>query len=191
METWILLSILAGTITVYYYFFKGLNYFKKHGILHISPWPVLGNMGPVFFRQSSLAEIVGKVYNINPDAKYVGFFDSMNPVVVIRDLDIIKSVGVKNFEMFPDHRSFIDEVNDPLFGKNLVSLRGEKWRDVRTLMSPAFTSSKMKAMFKLMSDCGANFANFLAKLPSNIRKMFQKSLPICLKYCKIIIDTAR
>nr|XP_012223632.1 PREDICTED: uncharacterized protein LOC105672931 [Linepithema humile] len=167
METWILLSILAGTIAIYHFFFKGLNFFKKHGILHIPPWPVVGNMGPAFLRQLSLAELVGKIYNLNQDAKYVGFFDGMNPVVVIRDPDIIKSIGVKNFEMFPDHRSFIDEVNDPLFGKNLFSLRGEKWRDVRTLLSPAFTSSKMKTMFQLMSDCGANFADFLVNLPSD------------------------
>nr|XP_012223674.1 PREDICTED: cytochrome P450 9e2-like [Linepithema humile] len=167
METWILLSILAGTIAIYHYFFKGLNFFKKHGILHIPPWPVVSNLGPVFLRQLPLAELVGKVYNLNQDAKYVGFFDGMNPVVVIRDPDIIKSISVKNFDMFPEHRSFIDEDSEPLFGKNLFSLRGEKWRDVRTLLSPAFTSSKMKAMFKLMSDCGANFADFLVSLPSD------------------------
>lgn len=167
MDIWILLSILASTIAIYYYFFKDLNFFKKHGIRHAPPWPVVGNMGPVFLRQLSMAEIIQKIYNLNPDAKYVGFFDSMNPVVMIRDPDLIKSIGVKNFESFPDHRAFINEVNDPLFGKNLFSLRGEKWRDVRSLLSPAFTSSKMKAMFKLMSDCAASFTEFLFKLPAD------------------------
>ncbi|CAL1686496.1 unnamed protein product [Lasius platythorax] len=167
MDTWILLSLLASTIAAYYYLFKDLNFFKKHGILHIPPWPVVGNMAPVFLRQLSLSEIVQKIYNLNRDAKYVGFFDSMNPVVVIRDPDLIKSIGVKNFELFPEHRAFIDEVNDPLFGNNLFSLRGEKWKDVRTVLSPAFTSSKMKAMFKLMSDCAANFTEFLSKMPSD------------------------
>ncbi|KMQ84126.1 cytochrome p450 9e2, partial [Lasius niger] len=111
MDTWILLSLLASTMAVYYYLFKDLNFFKKHGILHIPPWPVVGNMAPVFLRQLSLTEIVEKIYNLNPDAKYVGFFDSMNPIVVIRDPDLIKSIGVKNFESFPDRRPFIDEAN--------------------------------------------------------------------------------
>ncbi|XP_072749235.1 cytochrome P450 9e2-like [Anoplolepis gracilipes] len=176
MDIWILLSILAGSIAAYYYLFKNLNFFKKHGILHIPPWPVVGNMGPAFFRQLSIPELIQKIYNLNSDAKYVGFFDSTNPVVVIRDPDLIKSIAVKNFESFLDHRAFIDEANDPLFGKNLFSLRGEKWRDVRTLLSPAFTSSKMKAMFKLMSDCAANFTDFLSKLP------FDKSV-VELKDC--------
>ncbi|XP_011633775.1 cytochrome P450 9e2-like [Pogonomyrmex barbatus] len=165
MDTWILLSLLAGTIAIYYYFFKNLKFFEKQGILHISPWPLVGNMAPAFLRQLSLAELIQKIYILNRDAKYVGFFDGMNPVVIIRDPELIKAIGVKNFEAFPDHRAFIDEVNDPLFGKNLFSLRGDKWRDVRTLLSPAFTSSKMKTMFKLMSECAVSFTDFLSKLP--------------------------
>ncbi|XP_011865449.1 PREDICTED: uncharacterized protein LOC105560707 [Vollenhovia emeryi] len=167
MDTWTLLSLVAGVIAIYYFFFKDLNFFEKYGIIHIPPWPIVGNMGPVFFRQLSLAELVEKIYNLNQDAKYVGFYDSMNPIVVIRDLELIKAIGVKNFEMFPDHRAFIDEVNDPLFGKNLFSLRGERWRDARAVLSPAFTSSKMKAMFKLMSECAVSFTDFLSKLPAD------------------------
>ena len=90
MDTWILLSLLAGTIAVYYYFFKDLNFYKKHGILHIPPWPVVGNMAPFFFRQLTLPEIIQNIYNLNQDAKYVGyFFDSMTPVLMIRDPDLI------------------------------------------------------------------------------------------------------
>ena len=38
-----------------------------------------------------------------------------------------------------DHRSVISEEADPLFGKNLVSLQGQKWKDMRGTLSPAFT----------------------------------------------------
>ncbi|XP_011146998.1 cytochrome P450 9e2-like [Harpegnathos saltator] len=168
MEFWSLFSlILTVGYLVYRYCFQGLDHFKKHGIRHTPPWPLVGNMGPMFLRQLSIAEIVKKVYDLSPNAKYVGFFDAMNPIVVIRDLELIKSIGVKNFDTFPDHRSFIDEVNDPLFGKNLFSLRGDRWRDVRNLLSPAFTTSKMKTMFKLMSDCAVDFADFMAKTPAS------------------------
>lgn len=175
MDTWILLSLLAGVIALYRYLFKNLNLFEKHGILHIPPLPIVGNMAPVFLRQLPLADLVQKVYNLNRDAKYVGYFDGMNPVVMIRDPELIKTIGVKSFDTFPDHRAFIDEVNDPLFGKNLFSLRGERWRDVRTLLSPAFTSSKMKHMFKLMSECAANFTDFLSKLPADKNVMEMKN----------------
>ena len=38
-----------------------------------------------------------------------------------------------------DHRVLITEEVDPLFGKNLVSLSGQKWKDMRATLSPAFT----------------------------------------------------
>ncbi|EZA57476.1 Cytochrome P450 9e2 [Ooceraea biroi] len=187
MDVWILLSILAGTVAAYYYFFKELNFFKKHGLLHVPPLPIVGNMGPVFARRKTIADIVHAVYNLNQDAKYVGFFDGMNPIVMIRDPELIKSIGVKNFDVFPDHRAFIDETNDPLFGKNLFSLRGDRWRDVRSLLSPAFTASKMRSMFKLMSDCAANFTDFLSKLPSEKSTMEMKN---CLtRYTSDVIAT--
>jgi len=86
------------------------------------------------------------------------------PIFLLRDPEIIKSVFVKNFEAFPDRRGFND-LNEPLLANNLFSLHGQKWRDVRTLLSPSFTSSKMKMMFTLMSECAMEFANFLSTIP--------------------------
>ena len=74
------------------------------------------------------------------------------PVFLLRDLELIKTVLIKNFEAFPDHRGFVD-FNEPLFENNLFSLRGEKWWNVRNLLSPSFTFNKMKMMFTLMC-CG-------------------------------------
>jgi len=80
---------------------------------------------------------------------------------LLRDPEIIKAILMKNFEAFPDRRGFND-LNEPLLSNNLFSLHGQKWRDVRTLLSPSFTSSKMKMMFTLMSKCAVDFANFLS-----------------------------
>ncbi|XP_032682972.1 cytochrome P450 9e2-like [Odontomachus brunneus] len=187
MESWVLLSLLAIGYVIYRYCFKGLNHFKKYGIQHIPPWPMFGNMWPLFLRQTSLPELIKKAYNISPNAKYVGFFDALNPVVMIRDPELIKSIGVKNFETFPNHRAFIDEVNDPLFGKNLFSLRDDKWRDVRNLLSPAFTSSKMRTMFKLMSDCAANFADSLIK--TSVNKNIMEMKDCFTRYTNDVIAT--
>lgn len=167
----IALSLIVGALGIYYYLFKDLNFYKKHGIPHAKPLPLLGNMGPIFLRHQSLPDLVKWIYNLNPDAKYVGMYDLTKPLTVIREPELIKSITLKHFDMFPDHRSFIDETQDPLIGKNLVALRGEKWREVRSILSPAFTSSKMKGMFKLMSDYGENFGDYLMQMPSEERKM--------------------
>ncbi|XP_011865321.1 PREDICTED: cytochrome P450 9e2-like [Vollenhovia emeryi] len=183
----IALSVIAGALGLYYYLFKDLNYFKKHGIPHKPPLPIVGNMGSSFMRLQSVADLVKEIYNLNPEAKYVGIFDMTVPLVMLRDPELIKSITLKHFEMFRDHRTFVDETQDPLFGKNLFSLRGEKWRQVRSLLSPAFTSSKMKNMFKLMSDCGVNFANNLAQLPSD-QKIIQVK-DVFTRYTNDVIAT--
>lgn len=79
------------------------------------------------------------------------------PTLLLRDSDLIKQLTVKDFDNFMDHRSIIPEEVDPLLGKNLFSLKGQKWRDMRATLSPSFTSSKMKAMFTLISDCARDF----------------------------------
>ncbi|KYM76793.1 Cytochrome P450 9e2 [Atta colombica] len=164
-----------------------LNYFKKYGIPHKTPLPIVGNMGPMFLRLQSLSDLVKTTYNLHPEAKYVGMFDMNVPIVVIRDPELIKSIALKHFDNFMDHRSFINENQDPLFGRNLFALRGEKWRQVRSLLSPAFTSSKMKNMFKLMSDCGVNFGNYLAQLPPEQRILEMKD--VFTRYTNDVIAT--
>lgn len=62
-----------------------------------------------------------------------------------------------------DHRSFIPAESEPLWASNLVFLKGEKWRQMRATLSPTFTSSKMKTMFVLISQCAEDFVKFFIK----------------------------
>lgn len=55
-------------------------------------------------------------------------FQFRNPVFFIRDPKLVKKLAVKDFDNFLDHRVFIDEDADKMFGKSLVSLQGQKWR---------------------------------------------------------------
>lgn len=83
------------------------------------------------------------------------------PVVVIKDVELIKKITIKDFDHFTDHNSSaINDKTDPLFSKNLLALSGEKWKDMRGILSPAFTSSKMKGMFFIMKECAKEFVNF-------------------------------
>ncbi|XP_011865322.1 PREDICTED: cytochrome P450 9e2-like [Vollenhovia emeryi] len=183
----IVLSAIVGTLGLYYFFFRHLNYFKKHGVPHVKPFPIVGNMGSTIFRRESLAGFVKSMYNLNPDAKYVGVYDVKNPIVMLRDPQLIKLVTLRHFDAFKDHISFVDENQDPFFGKNLSVLRGDRWHGIRSMLSPAFTSSKMKSMFKLMSDCGVDFSSYLAQLPSKKRTVDSKD--IFTRYTNDVIAT--
>ncbi len=72
---------------------------------------------------------------------------------MVNDLDMAKNILVKDFDHFVDRRTFaMDESKEEnKIMANMVSmLTGEKWKKVRSLLSPAFTSGKLKAMTPLI-----------------------------------------
>lgn len=111
---------------------------------------------------------------MNAFFRYSGTFQFNKPVLVIRDPELIKQLTVKNFEHFTDHINNIDPDCDPLFGKNLFALKGDHWRDMRTTLSPAFTSSKMKAMFPLMIECAEQFIQYFENEKEEIIELEMK-----------------
>ncbi|KAI4501165.1 hypothetical protein M0802_003538 [Mischocyttarus mexicanus] len=188
MEPWaMILAFVIVILSIYYYVFKDLSYFKKVGLPYLEPWPLLGNMASAFFRKKTMADITIDAYNVHKDAKYVGFFDLGSPVLIVRDPELIKTIAVKSFDSFPNHRSFIDEVQDPLFGKNLFALQDTRWKETRAMLTPAFTLSKLKGMFKLMNECGADFTEFLSKMPNDKKTIEMKD--VFTRYTNDVIAT--
>lgn len=49
---------------------------------------------------------------------------------------------------------------DKVFSRILPFLRDKEWTDMRSTLSPIFTSSKMKTMYGLLSDQARDFVNF-------------------------------
>ncbi|XP_020280576.1 cytochrome P450 9e2-like [Pseudomyrmex gracilis] len=178
MDFWsIVLSLGIGVFGILY-LFKQFNLWKRHEVLYIPLISVFGGMLSVIFRQVTFGDNLKKMYNSNPDAKYIGMYLTTKPLFLLRDPELIKAILIKNFEVFPNRRGFGD-LNESLFSKSLFSLQGEKWRNVRNLLSPSFTSSKMKNMFILMSECAADFVKYLSELPVstseiNIKDAFTK-----------------
>lgn len=160
----VLLCILA-----YRLLWSSAANFEERGVEYSKPWPIVGNMGPVLFRRQFVSDYIRDVYFKYRDLKYFGFYNLLTPLIVIRDPELITSITVKNFDHFTDHVGFVNEEMDPLMGKNLFALRGDRWRDMRKLLSPAFTSAKMKAMFKLIIDCAERTSAFIAEESKNGR----------------------
>lgn len=91
----------------------------------------------------------------------------MSPSLLVKDPDLIKQITVKDFDHFVDHRSFVNEDVDPLFGKSLFNLRGKRWRDMRATISPAFTSSKMRYMYVFMKEAADGFVDYFLNQNEN------------------------
>ncbi|KAJ8729843.1 hypothetical protein PYW07_016881 [Mythimna separata] len=116
--------------------------------------------GSTFWKRHFLDELQ-EAHDAFPDEKYVGFAEFTMPIILIRDPDLIKTITVKDFEYFTDHREFFSEESDPLFAGSLVLMKGERWREMRSILSPAFTASKMKLMLPLIVENANNIVEYL------------------------------
>ncbi|KAL0893430.1 hypothetical protein ABMA27_015015 [Loxostege sticticalis] len=155
--------ITAFVAAVWLYFRQVFSRFTRYGVKHLPPVPLLGNMAKVVFRIHHMADDLEDLYKAFPGERFVGRFEFMTPMVVLRDLDLIKRITVKDFEYFLDHRTIVNEKTDPFFGRNLFSLKGQEWKDMRSTLSPAFTSSKMRVMVPFMMEAGNQMIESLVK----------------------------
>ncbi|KMQ88919.1 cytochrome p450 9e2-like protein [Lasius niger] len=185
LATLVIIGVLKFIAAVHHSYF----YWRRKGV----PCPPVSLRSiitgwKVFLRRLSLAEFSLFIYNYFPDAKYYGTVDMGTPVVFLRDPELIKDVLVKEFEHFHDHRGGLDERLDPLFGKNIFALRGDRWREMRNTLSPSFTASKMKIMFDLISKCSSEFVNYLVDHPELCGAVETKQ--IFRRYTTDVIATA-
>jgi cytochrome P450 family 6 len=177
--TFYVISIITAIfIGLYFYFNRNFIFWQKLGIPYVKPTPFVGNLKECVLLKTTIGEKLQRIYNQHSDKPYVGIFSFDKPSLLIRDLELVKNILVKDFQSFMDHILSIEDKFDPIFGKVLGGLKGQLWRHLRTNLTPVFTSSKMKKMFYLVDFCGKELADCLGKptsdgkLPQDNSKMY-------------------
>lgn len=173
MIFWIWITVLTTVLILYLR--KVYTRFSRCKVKHLTPVPFLGNTWMSITRWKHFVDVMQLLYNKFPGEKFVGQYDFITPMVVLRDIELIKQVTVKDFETFLNHRVLIDENNDPYFGSNLFSLKDQKWKDMRSTLSPAFTSSKIRLMVPFMVEVGDQM---IASLKKKMKEQGSDSLVI-------------
>ncbi|XP_028967635.1 cytochrome P450 3A31 [Galendromus occidentalis] len=76
----------------------------------------------------------------------VGYYFGMKPVVVCADPEHLKTILLKEFHNFADRSDLVS--GGPVGGLDsaLTVLRGQRWKDVRSTLTPSFTSRKLKQL---------------------------------------------
>ncbi|XP_061008306.1 cytochrome P450 3A24-like [Dama dama] len=165
METWVLLATSLVLLYVYGTYSHGL--FKKLGVPGPRPLPLFGN---ILSYRKGICEFDEECFK--KYGKMWGIFEGKHPLLVITDPDVIKTVLVKEcYSVFTNRRIF-----GPLgIMKNAVSVaEDEQWKRIRTLLSPTFTSGKLKEMFPIIRQYGD-------VLVRNLRKEAEKGMAVDIK----------
>ncbi|XP_023312541.1 cytochrome P450 9e2-like, partial [Anoplophora glabripennis] len=148
---------------------------KDRGITQGKPTFLFGHTLGTLIHTRTWTSVVQSVYNQSPGTRYTGLYNFHWPVLVIRDPELLKQVAIKDFDHFTDHITFMPTDGDPLFSKSLFGLHGREWREMRTLLSPCFTSSKMKFMFNLITESAENFAQYFLKKDEDLIEVEMKN----------------
>ncbi|XP_067139926.1 cytochrome P450 3A7-like isoform X2 [Centruroides vittatus] len=76
-------------------------------------------------------------------------------MLLISDLELIKLIEIKNFADFADRGDFVSGekvLPQCIRIHSIIDTKGERWKELRTILTPTFSSSKMKQMMPLMSE---------------------------------------
>uniref|UniRef100_A0A8C9YV96 Thromboxane-A synthase n=1 Tax=Sander lucioperca TaxID=283035 RepID=A0A8C9YV96_SANLU len=134
-----LLCALSSRYSIYPF-----SVLSRCGIKHPKPIPFLGNL--LMFRQGFFNPLSDL---IKTHGRVCGYYLGRRPVVVIADPDMLRQVMVRDFSSFPN-RMTIRFATKPMTDC-LLMLRNERWKRVRSILTPSFSSAKMKEMVPLIN----------------------------------------
>ncbi|XP_033639403.1 cytochrome P450 3A13-like [Asterias rubens] len=169
--TW-LHFVTAGTAVIIGYLVWTYTFFIRNGI----PGPLSMPLVTTIKRSREASYRCDEKW-IRKYGKVVGFISAFGPTLLISDLKILRQI------LGPDFKNFH---NRPIGGISqskrlhsmLITLRDEKWKNMRSVISPAFTSSKIRKMGAILNECAEELLlkmvkqNVKENQPVEIRQLF-------------------
>ncbi|XP_053619701.1 cytochrome P450 6B2-like [Plodia interpunctella] len=189
MIPFILFFVTVITI-LYYYSTRTLRYWKNKNVKGPEPMALFGNYYEMARRRKFIGEISRDAYNQFPNEKVIGMYTMVTPILLVKDLDIIKQILIKDFDVFTDRGT--DFSKDGL-GANLFHADGDTWRVLRNYFTPLFTSGKLKNMTYLMTERADMFLEHIDKIvrdqpEQEVHKLIQKFTISSISACAFGID---
>lgn len=128
------------------------SYWQRRGVVFEEPEFFFGSTRNVMSSKISSGDDVLERYNKAKklSTPYIGLYRFMIPILFFVDPVLIKHVMVIDFNYFMDRGMYHHP--DDVLTMNLVRMEGRKWRELRTKLTPTFTSGKMKMMFETFAD---------------------------------------
>ncbi|XP_013140331.1 PREDICTED: cytochrome P450 6B2-like [Papilio polytes] len=161
MLSYIVTGLFILLLSLYYYVTRTFGYWTSRNVAGPKPKPLFGNIMESALRKKNIALIMHEIYQDYPKEKLVGIYRMTTPCVLVRDLEVIKHIMIKDFDMFEDRGI---EFSKEGYGANLFHSDGETWRALRNRFTPIFTSRKLKNMLYLMTDRGDKFVQGIERI---------------------------
>ncbi|XP_058061357.1 probable cytochrome P450 28a5 [Anopheles bellator] len=167
----IVLGAVAGLLGGLYLFLAWeFNYWEKRGVKGPKPKLLLGNLPYLLTRKRNMVYNYEQLYNDYTNEPVIGYFSIRTPQLLVKDPELIKEVLSKSFHNFAanEFSDTVDEKSDPLLARNPFSLSGEKWKNRRAEITPAFTNNRIKSLVQLMDEVCQNMTKYVVAQTDSI-----------------------
>jgi cytochrome P450 family 6 len=157
--TFLLITIIA--ILCYIDFKIQVRFWKTRKVPFLKPTFPMGNITDILKPKVHFGYLMQNIYEqMKHEGDYCGIFLSRIPVLLVLTPEFAKTVLVRDFNHFMDRGVFSNEKIDPL-GANMFFLEGQRWKNLRSKLTPTFTSGKLKLIFHTVLDVGNKFVKYL------------------------------
>ncbi|XP_069946204.1 cytochrome P450 9e2-like isoform X2 [Cherax quadricarinatus] len=164
VEVWLL---VAGVVMAAWAYSRWRHsYWSSRGVSTPPYLPFLGHIHKILSLSQSRWHYFDEVYHKYGGSTFSGLYELFHPVLMIGDPDLLKNILVKDFDHFVDRRKFLSEEGS-ISNEMLINLTGDEWKTLRGIMSPTFTSGKMRSMFPLMCEKADALVSFSLKEAAN------------------------
>ncbi|XP_019771168.1 probable cytochrome P450 28a5 [Dendroctonus ponderosae] len=142
------------------------SYWERRGVPGPKPWPLVGNIGSHFMGRCTLGATMREIYKTYEGYPFVGMFRATQPVLLVRDPNLVTQILTKDFASFRNNEITVDKKSNILLGHNPFVLKDQEWKDTRHMLTPGMTSGKMKNLFTLLKDIACIFVKFIENHPT-------------------------
>lgn len=167
----IFLTVISSVLTVFYFWLKHkFSYWSNRQIDFEKPSFPFGNLTENVLQKKCVGIVLKDIYD-KCKGSVIGIYVVHCPVLLIKDLNLIKNILIKDFDNFMGRGMHTDKERDPL-SAHLFALPPKEWQPMRQKLSPTFSSGKIKAMFTTAIDCGENMKQYLNQKIQSGRDLF-------------------
>lgn len=128
-----LIVILIAFLLTFFVLFiqRKYSYWKNLGVFQCDvefPYGNFKNVGSKFHVSQFLCDFYQKTKEAKQ--KISGFYLFIRPILMVVDLDTVKSILVKDFNIFPNRGLYYNEKDDPI-SAHMFNLENDSWRMLR------------------------------------------------------------
>ncbi|KAI4462826.1 cytochrome p450 [Holotrichia oblita] len=172
-----------------------LTYWRRKRVPYLNPTIPFGNFSNPLTNKTSIGFYYKRFYEELKlrGKEFGGVYSFTAPIFVPIHPDIVKLILLQEFSNFHDRGFYYNEKDQPV-SASLLTVAGDRWRKLRTKLTPTFTSAKIKTMFHLMITCAKMLEQQInecarSKTPMNVGDSVRRMTTDVIGSCAFGIET--